>query len=149
VINIIRNIHVQNLYIIGSDNLHLLENESLVFIFLHCLIPTFLLLSWVGVHCGIYKSSHNGSNIPYLNSSLLPFFFTSHLHTWNSWNPFSLVWLDLELSTLNRKLTLVIVFKNNEDVIYHTSVYIASLMLCDDSPTYVSELIRTIIRLYK
>jgi hypothetical protein len=28
----------------------------------------FLLLCWVGVHCGIYKSFYNVSNIPYLNS---------------------------------------------------------------------------------
>jgi hypothetical protein len=31
-------------------------------------LSLFLLLCWVGVHCGIYKSSYNVSNISYLNS---------------------------------------------------------------------------------
>jgi hypothetical protein len=43
-----------------------------------------LLLCWVGVLCGIYKSSYNISNMSYLNSPLhcspsLP-------HSWNSFN---------------------------------------------------------------
>jgi hypothetical protein len=35
----------------------------------------FLLLCWVGIHCGIYKSSYNVSNILYLNSPLPPLSF--------------------------------------------------------------------------
>jgi hypothetical protein len=37
----------------------------------------FLLLCWVGVHCGIYKSSYNISNISHLNSPPPLFFFIS------------------------------------------------------------------------
>jgi hypothetical protein len=40
----------------------------------------FLLLCWVGVHCGIYKSSYNVSNILY---TLL--YFPSP-HSWNGFN---------------------------------------------------------------
>jgi hypothetical protein len=42
-------------------------------------------LCWVGVYCGIYKSSYN---ISYLNSPPLPFFFifSPSPHSWNSFN---------------------------------------------------------------
>jgi hypothetical protein len=39
------------------------------------LFSFFLLLFWVGVHCGIYKSSYNTSNVSYLNSPPPPFSF--------------------------------------------------------------------------
>jgi hypothetical protein len=39
----------------------------------------FLLLCWVGVHCGIYKSSYSISNISYLNSSPPSFSFIPYL----------------------------------------------------------------------
>jgi apolipoprotein N-acyltransferase len=49
----------------------------------------FFLLCWVGVHCGIYKSSDNISNISYLNSHPPSFSFILPLpfylpHFWNS-----------------------------------------------------------------
>jgi hypothetical protein len=37
----------------------------------------FFLLCWVGVHCGIYKSSYNVSNLSYFNSPPPPFSFIS------------------------------------------------------------------------
>jgi hypothetical protein len=40
----------------------------------------------VGVHCGIYKSSSNVSNISYLNSPPPPLSFIPHSHSWNSFN---------------------------------------------------------------
>jgi uncharacterized membrane protein len=43
----------------------------------------FLLLFWVGVHCGIHKSSYNISNLSYLNSLLPPF----HADGWGSNTP--------------------------------------------------------------
>jgi hypothetical protein len=46
----------------------------------------FLLLCWVGVHCSIYKSSYNISNISYLKSAPSPFSFIPSLHFWNSFN---------------------------------------------------------------
>jgi hypothetical protein len=44
----------------------------------------FLLLCWVGVHCGIYKSSYNLSTISYLNLSPTP----TLPHSWNSFNKY-------------------------------------------------------------
>jgi hypothetical protein len=47
----------------------------------------FLLLCWVGLHCRIYKSSYNISNISCLNSPPPPFsFIHSCLASWNSFN---------------------------------------------------------------
>jgi hypothetical protein len=46
---------------------------------------SFLLLCWVGVHCGIYKSSYNISNISYLNSPSPPFSFISPLPPFLKW----------------------------------------------------------------
>jgi hypothetical protein len=44
-------------------------------------------LWWVGIHCGILKSSYNISNILYLNSSLPPSsFIPPSPHSWNSFN---------------------------------------------------------------
>jgi hypothetical protein len=46
-----------------------------------------LLLCWVGVHCYIYTSSHNVSNISYMNSfSLLLSFILPSLNSWSSYN---------------------------------------------------------------
>jgi hypothetical protein len=43
------------------------------------LSPYFLLLYWMGIHCGIYKISYNISNISYFSSPPPPFsFFSSH-----------------------------------------------------------------------
>jgi hypothetical protein len=49
----------------------------------------FLLLCWVGVHCSIYKSSYNISNVSYLNTppqllSLIP----PSTDSWNSFNKY-------------------------------------------------------------
>jgi hypothetical protein len=50
--------------------------------FLFCFL--LLLLCWVGVHCGIYKSYYNVSN---LNWHPVPFSFISFSpHSWNSFN---------------------------------------------------------------
>jgi hypothetical protein len=47
----------------------------------------FLLLCCMGVHCGLYKSSYNISNISYLNSPPPSFSFISpSLHSKNSFN---------------------------------------------------------------
>jgi hypothetical protein len=46
-------------------------------------IYLFLLLCWVGVHCGIYKSSYHISNISYLNSSHPSFPLSSTPKFWN------------------------------------------------------------------
>jgi hypothetical protein len=40
----------------------------------------------LGVHCGIYKSSYNISNISYLNSTSPPLSFDSLSNSWNSFN---------------------------------------------------------------
>jgi hypothetical protein len=42
-------------------------------------IDFFKLLCWVGVHCGIYRSSYKISNIAYLNSPPLPLSFIPSL----------------------------------------------------------------------
>jgi hypothetical protein len=47
----------------------------------------FLLLCWVGVHCGIYKSPCDTSNISYLNS--LPCTIALYPHSSHSWNSLS------------------------------------------------------------
>jgi hypothetical protein len=48
-------------------------------------ILIFLLLCWVGVYYGIYKSSYNVLNISYLNSPPPPFsFIPPSVHSWNS-----------------------------------------------------------------
>jgi hypothetical protein len=46
----------------------------------------FLLLCWIGVHCDIYKSSYNVSNMSYLNSSLHRSLVCSFPHSWNCFN---------------------------------------------------------------
>jgi hypothetical protein len=47
----------------------------------------FLLLCWVGIRCGIYKSSYNISNVSFLNSHLvLLYIIPLFLHSWNSFN---------------------------------------------------------------
>jgi hypothetical protein len=44
-----------------------------------------LFLHFIGVHCGIYKSSYNVSNISYLNSPPPPLcFISSSPHSWRS-----------------------------------------------------------------
>jgi hypothetical protein len=54
----------------------------------------------VGVHCGIYKSSYNISNISYLNSPSPPFsFIPSSSHSWNSFMSFW-VYFSKELTSL-------------------------------------------------
>jgi hypothetical protein len=53
---------------------------SFLFFYMYFLRLDFLfllLLCWVGVHCSIYKSSYNVSNISYLNSPLLLLSFIS------------------------------------------------------------------------
>jgi hypothetical protein len=52
----------------------------------HCLLFKFLLLCWVGVHCGIFKGSYNVSTLSYLNSSPPPFSFICTPHLRNSFN---------------------------------------------------------------
>jgi hypothetical protein len=56
--------------------------------FLHFIFfPLFLLLCWVEVHYGIYKSSYNITNISYFNSPPPPFSFICPCsHSWNSFN---------------------------------------------------------------
>jgi hypothetical protein len=52
-----------------------------------CHLRIFLLLCLVGVHCGIYKSSYNLSNISYLNSLPPPLsFIPPSPCSWNSFN---------------------------------------------------------------
>jgi hypothetical protein len=46
----------------------------------------FLLLFWVWLHCGIYNSSYNVSNIWYSNLPPPPISFASHHHWWNNFN---------------------------------------------------------------
>jgi hypothetical protein len=48
----------------------------------------FLLLCWVGVHCGIYKRSYNISNISYLNTPP-PHINLLYAPSPNSWNSFN------------------------------------------------------------
>jgi hypothetical protein len=45
-----------------DSKLALVMKDIYLFIYL------FILLSWVGIHCDIYKSSYNVLNISYLNS---------------------------------------------------------------------------------
>jgi hypothetical protein len=58
-----------------------------IFSLRHLKIIFHLLLCWVGLHCGIYKSSYDVSNISHLNSPppLLPFIPTSP-DSWNRYN---------------------------------------------------------------
>jgi hypothetical protein len=47
----------------------------------------YFLLCWVGVHCGIYKSSYNVSNISYLNWLAPPFsFIPPWPYSWNRYH---------------------------------------------------------------
>jgi hypothetical protein len=46
----------------------------------------FLFLYWVGVHCGIYKSSYNKSTTSYSNLPPPPSPLSSPPHSWNSFN---------------------------------------------------------------
>jgi hypothetical protein len=51
----------------------------------------FLLLCWVGVHCGIYKSSYNIPNTSYVNLPPPSFsFILPSPHSWNSFNSYHL-----------------------------------------------------------
>jgi hypothetical protein len=69
------------------------KKEDLIFLYFKYFSKTliilwfFLLLCWVGIHCGIYKSSYNISNLSYLNSPCPPFSFISlSPHSWKSFN---------------------------------------------------------------
>jgi hypothetical protein len=71
----------------------------------------FLLLWWVGVHCGIYKSSNNMSNISYLNSpSLLLSFVTPSPHSWNNLNRYHFFPLHICVHSICTILTLLLPF---------------------------------------
>jgi hypothetical protein len=64
-----------------------LKSKTVIPFFNVKLFLVFFLIVLLGIHCGIYKSSYNVSNISYLNSPppLLSFICPS-LHPWNGFN---------------------------------------------------------------
>jgi hypothetical protein len=73
----------------------------------------FLLLCWVGVLIGIYKSSHNVSNTPYLNSPLPCSFFEVHFYS-------KIVYWELD----------VVEHQDNQDKsLHHLPCWILSILL--------------------
>jgi hypothetical protein len=67
---------------------HLAELYIIIFLMMQnrSIFLIFLLLHWVEVHCDIYKSSYNVSNMSYLNSSLHRSLLCSFPHSWNCFN---------------------------------------------------------------
>jgi hypothetical protein len=64
-------------------------------IFLSSFFKFYFIVIWVGVHCGFYKGSYNILNMSYLNSLPPPFFFIPNPHSWNSFNRYLFLLLQL------------------------------------------------------
>jgi hypothetical protein len=76
----------KSLRVFQNPNVEVLNFTSPLFLVFLSFV--FLLLCWVEVRCGIYKSSYNASNVSYVNSPSPPFFFIPPAppHFWSSFN---------------------------------------------------------------